>query len=97
MKLMVVEMQQQLNELEDRERAEGGGDPKPPPRGREKGEYRVNPFNTGGEVFETPFKIFSESEHCLLQERRKVRKGWREVHVAAGKRIQVEFLQTPTF
>ena len=58
MKLMVVEMQQQLNELEDRERAEGGGDPKPPPRGREKGEYRVNPFNTGGEVFETPFKIF---------------------------------------
>ena len=57
MKLMVVEMQQQLNELEDRERAEGGGDPKPPPRGREKGEYRVNPFNTGGEVFETPFEI----------------------------------------
>ena len=58
MKLMVVEMQQQLNELEDRERAEGGGDPKPPPRGREKGEYRVNPFNTGGEVFETPLKYY---------------------------------------
>ena len=56
MKLMVVEMQQQLNELEDRERAEGGGDPKPPPRGREKGEYRVNPFNTGGEVFENLLK-----------------------------------------
>ena len=47
MKLMVVEMQQQLNELEDRERIVGGGegDPKPPPRGR------ANPFNSGGEVF----------------------------------------------
>ena len=47
MKLMVVEMQQQLNELEDRERIGGGGeggDPKPPPRGR------ANPFNSGGEV-----------------------------------------------
>ena len=48
MKLMVVEMQQQLAELEDRERiggaGEGGGDPKPPPRGR------ANPFNSGGEV-----------------------------------------------
>ena len=48
MKLMVVEMQQQLAELEDRERTggagEGGGDPKPPPRGR------ANPFNSGGEV-----------------------------------------------
>ena len=41
-------MQQQLNELEDRERIGGGGeggDPKPPPRGR------ANPFNSGGEVF----------------------------------------------
>ena len=47
MKLMVVEMQQQLSELEDRERIGGGegGDPKPPPRGR------ANPFNSGGEVF----------------------------------------------
>ena len=51
MKLMVVEMQQQLNELEDREKsgggdgADGGGsDPKPPPRGR------ANPFNSGAEV-----------------------------------------------
>ena len=49
MKLMVVEMQQQLAELEDRERIGGageggGGDPKPPPRGR------ANPFNSGGEV-----------------------------------------------
>ena len=47
MKLMAVEMQQQLSELEDRERIGGGegGDPKPPPRGR------ANPFNSGGEVF----------------------------------------------
>ena len=51
MKLMVVEMQQQLNELEDREKSGGGdggggggGDPKPPPRGR------ANPFNSGVEV-----------------------------------------------
>ena len=48
MKLMVVEMQQQLNELEDREKSGGGdgggGDPKPPPRGR------ANPFNSGAEV-----------------------------------------------
>lgn len=66
MKLMVVEMQQQLNELEDRERIGGGegGDPKPPPRGR------ANPFNSGGE------------------QGRKVRKGWREVHIAAGRRVQ---------
>jgi len=67
MKLMVVEMQQQLNELEDRERiggGEGGGDPKPPPRGR------ANPFNNGGEQV------------------RKVRKGWKEVHTAAGRRVK---------
>merc|ERR1711994_957849 len=48
MKLMVVEMQQQLNELEDREKSGGGdgggSDPKPPPRGR------ANPFNSGAEV-----------------------------------------------
>ena len=51
MKLMVVEMQQQLNELEDREKSGGGdggggggSDPKPPPRGR------ANPFNNGAEV-----------------------------------------------
>jgi len=47
MKLMVVEMQQQLNELEDREKSGGGdgggSDPKPPPRGR------ANPFNSGAE------------------------------------------------
>ena len=41
-------MQQQLNELEDREKNGGGdgegSDPKPPPRGR------ANPFNSGAEV-----------------------------------------------
>lgn len=67
MKLMVVEMQQQLNELEDREKSGGGdgggSDPKPPPRGR------ANPFNSGVEG-------------------KKVKKGWREVHVAAGRRAQ---------
>jgi len=68
MKLMVVEMQQQLNELEDREKSGGGdgggSDPKPPPRGR------ANPFNSGAE------------------QGKKVKKGWREVHVAAGRRAQ---------
>ena len=90
MKLMVVEMQQQLNELEDRERIGGGegGDPKPPPRGR------ANPFNSGGEVLFDIFvlrstqKLFSLNLN-FLQQGRKVRKGWREVHIAAGRRVQV--------
>ena len=94
MKLMVVEMQQQLNELEDRERIGGGegGDPKPPPRGR------ANPFNSGGEVFFDILcmwcawivqKAFGFTRN-FLQQGRKVRKGWREVHIAAGRRVQVE-------
>ena len=28
----------------------------------------------------------------FLQQGRKVRKGWKEVHTAAGRRVQVEFM-----
>ena len=104
MKLMVVEMQQQLAELEDRERiGEGGGDPKPPPRGR------ANPFNSGGEVpiiyvcvcvwcakkciiIQLDFTQFVSQD--FLQQGRKVRKGWREVHITAGRRAQVEIVHS---
>ena len=44
MKLMILELEQQLGEVEDRERAGQEGEPRVPPRGR------ANPFNCGPEV-----------------------------------------------
>ena len=73
MKLMVVELKQQINEIETRERLaaerDGGGDnvggePKAPPR------TRHNPFNGGGGGVK-------EKSRC----------SWSELHEAYGERV----------
>ena len=61
-----------------------GGDPKPPPRGR------ANPFNSGGEVVFS-IRYLGFYHIYFLQQVRKVRKGWKEVHSVAGRRVKVEF------
>lgn len=76
MKLMVVELQQQLLELEERERLGQGGEmgvePRVPPRGR------TNPFNTGGETVtrRKQRKCWAEIHSSVGSQIQKDRENW---------------------
>jgi len=74
MKLMVVELQQQLTELEERERVgqlQVPGEPRAPPRGN-----RTNPFNCGGEQRRRNKKTWLEIHQAIGTHIQRDRETW---------------------